>query len=147
MNEQKDSADPDHYSAVAYVPSNEHGVVVPVGGFHGLCLRCEGLQGEVCVQSVSAADLVELCGTRLSLGLQTRIGRAVISIGIRSISYFIYWYWCWYWYMLNITLVRNIRNSRVVALDSVTVCNSVPVLLSKSDHNYQYWYMVIILVH
>ena len=62
---------------MAYVPSDEHGVVVFVGRFQGLCLRREGLQSEIGVQAV--ADLDEFCGVRFGNRLKTRINRAVTA--------------------------------------------------------------------
>ena len=58
-----------HCPAVAYVPSEEHGVVVSVGGFQSLGLRRERQQGEVSVEIV--AHSVGLCGAGLGHRLQT----------------------------------------------------------------------------
>ena len=58
-----------HCPAVAYVPSEEHGVVVFVGGFQSLGLRRERQQSEVIVEIV--AHSVGLCGAGLGHRLQT----------------------------------------------------------------------------
>ena len=58
-----------HCPEVAYVPSEEHGVVVSVGGFQSLGLRRERQQGEVSVEIV--AHPVGLCGAGLGHRLQT----------------------------------------------------------------------------